>query len=100
MMRLESSQTPSIAKSMSGSPNGICCLCFPHKKVLPGGLLVECSLGEGFNQNTIYIDVYGTAANWSSGQILSASIQISLIIFLFLILGFKKIHKGYMFLKA
>ena len=70
---------------------------------------MECSLGEGFNQNTIYIDVYGTAANWSSGQILSASIQISLIIFLFLILGFKKciasiclrkINKGYLFLKA
>ena len=56
-----------------------------------------------------YIDVHSSVANWSSGQIFITSIQISLIIFLFFILGFqkriasiclKKIHKGYMFLKA
>ena len=37
-----------------------------------------------------YIDVYGSAANWSSGQIFSNLIQISLIVSLFFILGFQK----------
>ena len=37
-----------------------------------------------------YIDVYGSAANWSLGQIFRNSIQISLIIVLFFILGFQK----------
>ena len=56
-----------------------------------------------------YIDVHGSAANWSLGQIFLTSIQISLIIFLFFIWGFQKRiaslflfkkNKGYMFLKA
>ena len=63
----------------------------------------------GWRQELGYIDVHCSAANWSSGQIFKTSIQISRIIFLFFILGFqkriasiclKKIHKGYMFLKA
>ena len=37
-----------------------------------------------------YIDVHSSVANWSSGQIFITSIQISLIIFLFYMLGFQK----------
>ena len=39
---------------------------------------------------TPYMDVYGSAANWGSGQIFNTSIQISLIIYLFLLSGFQK----------
>ena len=38
----------------------------------------------------MYIDVYGSAANWSSGQISRISIQINLTIFFVFILGFHK----------
>ena len=57
----------------------------------------------------LYIDVHGGVVNWSLGQIFRTSIQISRIFFLFLVLGFqkriasiflKKLHMGYMFLKA
>ena len=50
-------------------------------------LLISISL---FLSPHFYIDVHSSAANWSSGQIFITSIQISLIIFLFFILGFQK----------
>ena len=41
-------------------------------------------------ESNIYIDVHSSAANWSLGQIFITSIHISLIIFLFCIIGFQK----------
>ena len=67
--------------------------CFCCHLVLPKNIMLEIFLYLAMfwliKKN--YIDVYGNAANWSSGQIFSTSIQITLIfLFLLFFLGFQK----------